>query len=137
MRQLRQLEPVKATDTANQPQWSTMQGILFAGGTLLALGAAGLAIYCLVFVQFFLDTTTPQVNYTLIKQNIDLLTPAESLLYWEQLRIPPPENRPAFPHLFQLELAKKLRRKMVLSLAAAVVGIGIAASAFLIKPKKK
>ena len=137
MRQLRQLELAEATKSADQPRWSTTQGILFAGGTLLAMVAAGLAMYCLVIVQFFLDTTTPQVNYALLKQSIDQLTPEESLLLWERLRAPPPEIRPPFPHLIHRELAKNLKKKMVLSLAATVVGIGIAVSAFLIQSKKR
>lgn len=136
MRDIRQLRPAEdpASSEAKTATWSRRQGLLFASGLPLMIGALGVGLY-LLWLRSGVDTSPPKDNLkTLAEAEIDRM-PAEGLwALWQDYREHQLQRLDTPPHVANQQYAQRLLVLALIALGMSLIGLGGVVAAFLLKP---
>ncbi|HTN74497.1 MAG TPA: hypothetical protein VL096_04595 [Pirellulaceae bacterium] len=118
------------------PAWSQLQGLLFAGGVLLALIMAALASYC-GYIVSQVDVREPPVEWEVeLMKEFDKVPIDQMYEVFREIQKEGIGPRQPPPHVMRQRFAKTYQQGMIGALIGVGAGLLIAGSSFVIKPKQ-
>ncbi len=142
LRELRRLET--APDVAPPPRrrlaWGQVQGALFAtGGVLLLLGVIVLGVVGMQ--RSYLVTDKPPIIPELLDQylaEIDNNTPVQNFELWQKEVLEEGLSREHVPHfVYHRRIDERMKLVMIGAGVVSALGLGLIASTFFLRPKKR
>lgn len=137
LRVIQKLERAEDSRAAEDdgPAWSQQQGVMFSVGLAILVLGAGLCVY-LLWERSKLDTARPEDRLRLHDEKaIDDLSPLQTWQLWVQMRDHQLSQEETPEYQLNRQRAQQLLIIASVSGGAAIVGLGLLLSAFLVRPK--
>jgi hypothetical protein len=134
LQKLERVEGARAPEDT-EPAWSQQQGIMFSTGLALIVVGAGLCTY-LLWERSKLDTARPIDRLRFREEKaIDGMSPLQVWQIWVQMR----DYRLSQDETPQYQLNRQRAQQLLIiasiSGGAAIVGLGLLLSSFIVRPK--